>query len=555
MNIRWVIKNKFQTSLFTLIAVSIVIFAIFRISLKIQNYNNQLKISETLAHSSYQSQDYNISEIKKLLELKSLTPLQKAEIYNALSVAYYISNQMEEYLKTVGSAIFFNEYCGNTENVVQLYSFLSQYYLELGADKAGFDTILQARRIKNFYSINNPMIQNLALHAYSRFLIYESDFVDAMKAQSQMEENSQIIKKENESLGNELYATALCLKSYILLMQGKTEEAYSLICEIYDNYDKIRELTHTTVYDIYLPVFFVKTQWAIRTGNYKKAIEFAHEYGSYAKKFNFTMKKTKILKDLMFALPESMTKEKNKLFNELAFDTDFLAQNFLTNYTETNAEKLSGIIENLKHSTERQISHNRTLEFVFIDFIIFLTFILILSFIYTQTQIDGLTHLRNRRSLNTRIGKLASSRKKYSAIMIDIDDFKKLNDNFGHDFGDEVLRTVAHLLLTNENRNVKSYRYGGEEMVIILEHFDLEHAVRFSEHVRTEISNLKWRKDVHVTASFGLGFEMPDSVKEADENMYIAKQKGKNFTAYRKDGKQYLAERRLDIRNPMPDKF
>ena len=56
-----------------------------------------------------------------------------------------------------------------------------------------------------------------------------------------------------------------------------------------------------------------------------------------------------------------------------------------------------------------------------------------------------------------------------------------------------------------------------------------------------------------VTASFGLGFEMPDSIKEADENMYVAKQKGKNFTAYRKDGTQYLAERRLDIRNPIPD--
>ena len=85
--------------------------------------------------------------------------------------------------------------------------------------------------------------------------------------------------------------------------------------------------------------------------------------------------------------------------------------------------------------------------------------------------------------------------------MIDIDNFKKLNDGFGHDFGDEVLRGVAQLLLSNEGRNAKCYRYGGEEMVIILEHFDLERAVRFSEHVRTEISGLKWRKDVHVTAN------------------------------------------------------
>ena len=137
----------------------------------------------------------------------------------------------------------------------------------------------------------------------------------------------------------------------------------------------------------------------------------------------------------------------------------------------------------------------------------------------------------------------------------DIDDSKKLNDSFGHDFGDEVLRGVAQLLLMNERHNVKCYRYGGEEMVIILEHIDLEHAVKFSERIRTEISLLRWRENVRVTASFGLGYEMPDSVKEADENMYLAKKKGKNFTAYRKDGKQYLAERRMDIRNPVPDKF
>jgi len=92
-------------------------------------------------------------------------------------------------------------------------------------------------------------------------------------------------------------------------------------------------------------------------------------------------------------------------------------------------------------------------------------------------------------------------------------------------------------------------------MVIMLEHFDIDHAVRFCEHIRTEISLLKWRNDVHVTASLGLGFETANCKKEADENMYIAKQKGKKLTAYKRNGKQFLAERRLDIRNSMPDKF
>ena len=266
------------------------------------------------------------------------------------------------------------------------------------------------------------------------------------------------------------------------------------------------------------------------------------------------MKTAALSKDLMFALPVSMVSEREKLFSELAQSNDLLAQKFLAEYTGLTGEKLNGVIENLKYTTEREAIKKRTLQSVFFLILIFCVFALALFVIYSETQIDGLTKLRNRRALNIRVGKLASARKKYSAIMIDIDNFKKLNDGFGHDFGDEVLRGVAQVLVKAEGRNVRCYRYGGEEMVVILEHFSLEQAVKFSEHIRMEIASLKWRKDVHVTASFGLGFEMPDSIKEADENMYVAKQKGKNFTAYKKDGKQYLAERRLDIRNPMPDK-
>lgn len=82
-----------------------------------------------------------------------------------------------------------------------------------------------------------------------------------------------------------------------------------------------------------------------------------------------------------------------------------------------------------------------------------------------------------------------------------------MNDTYGHDFGDEVLKGVSSLLIRNETKNIRCYRYGGEEMVIMLEHFDIDHAVRFCEHIRTEISLLKWRNNVHVTASLGLGFE------------------------------------------------
>ena len=480
---------------------------------------------------------------------------EKARSYTEQAVSFYEKNQMDDFLAIVGEALFYNELSENVEQEIYLYSLLSQYYLEIGADKSGYDTILAGRRLKNFYTIQDPFIRSQALHAYGRFLLSESDFESALKAETQMEEDSHFFEASDATYARYCYYRALGFKSYILMMQGKTEDSYALANTIYTEfYDASAEQTHIGVYDFLLPILWVRTQWAIRNQNYAKAIAYYHEYGKVASKFDYIMKKTTLAKELMFALPVSMTNEREQLFNELARDTDVLSQVFLDQYTGLTDEKLSRTIETLRFTNERENAKKRFSSRLFLNLTVFFILILIMLIVYSETQIDGLTKLRNRRALNARLGRLASAGKKYSAIMIDIDNFKKLNDGFGHDFGDEVLRGVAQVLLSNEGRNAKCYRYGGEEMVIILEHFDLERAVRFSEHVRTEISGLKWRKDVHVTASFGLGFEMPDSVKEADENMYVAKQKGKNFTAYKKDGKQYLAERRLDIRNPIPDR-
>ena len=134
--------------------------------------------------------------------------------------------------------------------------------------------------------------------------------------------------------------------------------------------------------------------------------------------------------------------------------------------------------------------------------------------------------------------------------MIDLDNFKNLNDTYGHEFGDLVLQKTADTLIKAEKKGVKAYRYGGEEFVVILEKLNLVHTVKTAELIRYEISNLKWDNSAPVTASLGVGNSSEnDAIKQADINMYYAKRMGKNFVAYEKSGKTLLAERRIDIRN------
>lgn len=505
------------------------------------------------------SEDNSVDAEKLILPLlnqRYLSVRQKADLYENLGYYYYQKSRMTDYLNIIGDILFYTQEAEMPEKAILNYSLLAQYYLEAGADKSGYETILNARRIMNFYRISDPVIRSQALHSYGRFLLYESDFEDALKAEGVMEEDALLIAKYDPSFGRHSLRRALGFKAYIMMMQGKTEESYALAEKLYSEYfDENEEFNHAGIYDFLLPLFRIKTMWALRNSNYAKALEFNREYGKITRKYDFLMKKIDLSREVLFSLPDSMNEERKQLMWEVGQDSEKLSQKFLNEYTGIAGQKLTSTMQNLQYENVRARMKKRIFQLILLFIGILLVLVLIIDVIYSETQIDGLTKLRNRRALNIRLGHLASSGKRYSAIMIDIDDFKKLNDSFGHDFGDEVLRGIAQLLLMNERHNIKCYRYGGEEMVIILEHIDLEHAVKFSERIRTEISLLRWRENVRVTASFGLGYEMPDSVKEADENMYLAKKKGKNFTAYRKDGKQYLAERRMDIRNPVPDKF
>lgn len=127
-----------------------------------------------------------------------------------------------------------------------------------------------------------------------------------------------------------------------------------------------------------------------------------------------------------------------------------------------------------------------------------------------------------------------------SLIMFDIDHFKKVNDNYGHPFGDEVIREVANCLRQNKRETDIAGRYGGEEFTVILVDTDLNDAKMVAERIRTSIEAVKFNcegKEVKVTASFGVAHisaNIPNYqswIKMADLGLYIAKNSGRNQVA------------------------
>ncbi len=120
-----------------------------------------------------------------------------------------------------------------------------------------------------------------------------------------------------------------------------------------------------------------------------------------------------------------------------------------------------------------------------------------------------------------------------SIIMFDIDNFKKINDTYGHDVGDYVLITIAKLVKNSIRRIDTFVRWGGEEFLIILPETDINGAKTTAEVIKMKIENYEFETVEKVTASFGLSELHPEDslfslIKRADEALYIAKKSGKN---------------------------
>ncbi len=154
---------------------------------------------------------------------------------------------------------------------------------------------------------------------------------------------------------------------------------------------------------------------------------------------------------------------------------------------------------------------------------------------------DGLTGLHNKRVFIDALGRklLAALRfdKKLSLIMTDLDRFKSVNDTYGHQVGDEVLRRFASVLARNARQVDMACRYGGEEFVIICEETDAEGAWMLAERIRMDMQRESFSSDkgaFAVTCSLGVATapaqgDTPDElIRNADEALYQAKHSGRN---------------------------
>lgn len=157
-----------------------------------------------------------------------------------------------------------------------------------------------------------------------------------------------------------------------------------------------------------------------------------------------------------------------------------------------------------------------------------------------QALTDSLTKLYNQRFLTDMLNRISdtytSETGSISIVLFDLDDFKKINDTYGHLRGNQVLCRFASILREKAGEKNMAVRYGGEEFILLLPDFNYETAFSFAEMIRLDVLHDKMLADLTKNtfsvsggvAVYKMGMSTDEWIRQADANLYTAKKNGKN---------------------------
>lgn len=164
----------------------------------------------------------------------------------------------------------------------------------------------------------------------------------------------------------------------------------------------------------------------------------------------------------------------------------------------------------------------------------------------TLARTDSLTGLSNRRDFydkfQNEINRFERNGKPFSIVLADIDNFKCINDQYGHDCGDFILEKMSQIMKSMIRKHDILARWGGEEFIMLLPESALAGGIRAAEEIRMHIENESFdydEKNLKITITFGISeydgmLSMDDCIKKADEALYDGKTRGKNCVCHSK---------------------
>lgn len=510
-----------------------------------KKYNHEI-VEDIIAKDLAESWDTMDDQLVTILNLISNCHLYDEDaglLCERAGLIYLQKGDSIDYYKYLGYAIFYLE-DSKDDKIYNIYLDLANFYLNTYASDAAEEMLKSANSIKPIDEIENPQIKIYAYRMQGIMYFMQYNYNDAetalMKSKSILEDHMDEPYSESYSAMNDVWLARIYEET------GRLSKCKELLDKWEDS-----KLFTTPVYrtislrDFVIPYYQAKCYYLCAenikeysnttmdsSATEQAVIDFLHEFMTLCEENNYEKAELYTILKVQKEYPtrnEAIQKELNFVLNEL-YAILFDQQNI------TYARVINDIVYDAKNELEinksRQNDHIRRLS-ITVTAVVSVGILIVLMLIpIINARFDGLTNLLTRNIFTHDLKLAKHSKVNYGVIMVDIDDFKHINDTYGHLHGDDVLFRVGELLNMETVLGVKAYRYGGEEFVLLVEKEALYHMGAIAERIRHSMELQPWDfdKSLVITVSIGCsqGSGEQDVVKLADDNLYYSKTHGKN---------------------------
>jgi diguanylate cyclase (GGDEF)-like protein len=463
----------------------------------IYSYDKNIK----LAFDNYKMASKYVSDKKEDIMLKH--KISKIFYFFNVNVISY-----EESLKLLKEIEYENDNKNKNKNIKEINNLKIYIYENLSLisvrEKKYEKALLYAeKRFEQTHKIDDIYEKIMSLLLSSFVNSHLNNFEESLEKITIAEEH---IKNEGDIL-QYLFYNLKYTKFHYFYLKNEYENAEKEILEL-EFYLKKESNNQAALYSIYDKISMNLS----KLGKHKKAL-------NYQKKYTKDYIKNRNVEETSLSL---------------FLHENYKAENLLNENNKINILKEKNNKQIIQNEKEDKYKSN-LFRMILLLIIVSLLSIFILRILYLKHKkisiTDDLTGLYNRGFFISNTKKEMDNNEVISIVITDIDNFKKINDSYGHDVGDRILIEFANILKKNTNNEEVVSRIGGEEFMIVYKDNEINSREKV-EKIRKEIEDYQFSNNIRLTSSFGIANSKKGNFNEiclqADKNLYKAKESGKN---------------------------
>lgn len=531
------IMEKVKSHKRSIAAIIAIIVIVISVSIYVWNSNLKetnkrvIRAAKEVSLDTKEEREKGIEKLKNLLEeAKYLDVSNRIRLLNKISLLYLMNSDYENGLDYSVEAIYLSEKQGDAYSAAKSLIDMSNVFAELNQYDFAEEIVTYALGFEIKDSYKDSMIK---YYGYMNLADIYSENYRSKEAIEYADKALEYLDKENSIYENSVFILNV-IKARANFYSGNIVQCRNILNYLESNKEKFQG---KMVGNVEIPFLALRAKLEAYDGNIEKAIEFSNEMLELCDEEGLIDSKKKNMDYIMQVLHRHYDKsEANQVY---VYEHKLLGEyhNIINNKNEMLARfMMTRFQDKYKDMKAKENSIKLVIQAIVI---ITMSMMLGATSIYVrrykiQTEVDELTGVYNRRKFDYDYKKLMLKNKKFGLIIIDIDHFKSFNDNYGHDFGDVVLRNVIKLMKNRLSKDEEIYRYGGEEFCILCTGKELQDIVHLAETIRKDVESMTWREGVQVTISSGIACNGQNGnlFKLADENLYKSKENGRNRVTY-----------------------